>query len=103
MLCVAGTGARNAKHSASGGAGAPSSALVLVSKCSPSNSPPSGISVAGRIDGVTRRLRDPVYRQEQLKDLYAAHVKPVNKLVDELRVDANRWMPHVAPLHGGTE
>jgi hypothetical protein len=52
---------------------------------------------------VTRRMSDPAYRQEQLKDLYAAHVKPINKLVDELRVDPQRWMPHVAPLHGGTE
>ena len=52
---------------------------------------------------MTRRLSDPAYRQAQLKDLYAAHVKPVNKLVDELRVDAERWLPHVAPLHGGTE
>jgi hypothetical protein len=47
-------------------------------------------------------MSDPAYRQEQLKDLYAAHVKPINKLVDELRVDAGRWMPHVAPMHGGT-
>ena len=52
---------------------------------------------------MTRRMSDPAYRQEQLKDLYAAHVKPINKLVDELRVDAERWLPHVAPLHGGTE
>jgi hypothetical protein len=52
---------------------------------------------------VTRRMGDAAYRREQLQDLYAAHVKPVNKLVDELRVDADRWMPHVAPLHGGTE
>ena len=52
---------------------------------------------------MTRRMSDPAFRAAQLQDLYAAHVKPVNKLVDELRVGADRWMPHVAPLHAGTE
>ena len=52
---------------------------------------------------MTRRMRDPAFRAEQLRELYATHVKPVNKLVDELRVGPDRWMPHVAPLHGGTE
>lgn len=51
---------------------------------------------------MTRRMRDPEFRAGQLRELYAAHVKPVNKLVDELRVDRDRWLPHVAPMHGGT-
>ena len=50
---------------------------------------------------VTRRMADPEFRQQQLKDLYAPHVKAVNKLVDELRVDELRWAPYVAPLHAG--
>ncbi len=50
---------------------------------------------------MTRRMRDDDFRREQLAGLYAPHVKPLNKLVDELRVDGDRWMPHLAPLHGG--
>jgi len=46
-------------------------------------------------------MADEGYRQEQLKELYAPHVKAVNKLVDELRVDERRWVPYVAPLHAG--
>jgi hypothetical protein len=46
-------------------------------------------------------MEDPRFRAEQLGDLYAPHVKAVNKLVDELRVDADRWMPHLAPMHAG--
>jgi hypothetical protein len=50
---------------------------------------------------MTRRLADPDYRRQQLHDLYAPHVKAVNKLVDELRVDEHRWVPYIAPLHAG--
>jgi hypothetical protein len=50
---------------------------------------------------VTRRMRDPEFRAQQLRDLYAPQVKPLNKLVDEFRVGGDRWLPHVAPLHGG--
>jgi hypothetical protein len=46
-------------------------------------------------------MADPDYVRGQLKDLYAPHVKAVNKLVDELRVDEQRWVPYVAPLHAG--
>jgi hypothetical protein len=48
-------------------------------------------------------MADDDFRAEQLKDLYAPHVKPLNKLVDELRVDWQRWMPHIAPLHAGVQ
>jgi hypothetical protein len=51
---------------------------------------------------MTRRMSEPAYRHQQLRDLYAPHVKAINKLVDELRVPGERWMPHVAPLHGGS-
>jgi hypothetical protein len=48
-------------------------------------------------------MADPEFRRSQLDALYAPHVKALNKLVDELRVDAGRWVPHVAPMHGGVE
>ena len=51
---------------------------------------------------MTRRMKDEAFRQSQLRQPYAAHVKALNKLVDELRVPGERWMPHVAPLQGGT-
>jgi hypothetical protein len=50
---------------------------------------------------VTRRMRDPEFRAQQLQQLYAPHVKPLNKLVDEFRAGSDRWLPHVAPMHGG--
>ena len=50
---------------------------------------------------MTRRMADPDFRAAQLRDLYAPQVKAVNKLVDEFRVDDGRWLPHVAPMHGG--
>lgn len=46
-------------------------------------------------------MADPDFRRSQLDELYAPHVKAVNKLVDELRVDERRWAPYVAPLHAG--
>lgn len=46
-------------------------------------------------------MRDPEFRAEQHRGLYAPQVKPVNKLVDEYRVGGERWLPHVAPMHGG--
>jgi hypothetical protein len=46
-------------------------------------------------------MSEPAFREDQLKGLYAPHVKPINKLVDELRVDQERWVPHVAPLQAG--
>jgi hypothetical protein len=44
------------------------------------------------------------FRSQQHADRYAAHIRPVNELVDDLRDDGGRgWMPYVAPWHGGTE
>jgi uracil-DNA glycosylase len=43
------------------------------------------------------------FRAEQLAALYAPHVKALNKLVDEFSSGSGRWMPHVAPLHGGVQ
>ena len=48
------------------------------------------------------RRRSSASTQE--RDRYAAHVRPVNELVDELHdLDGRGWMPHVAPVHGGVE
>ena len=49
-----------------------------------------------------RRMADAAFRAAQEADRYAPHVQPVNELVDSLRDDVRGWMPHVAPLHGGT-
>ncbi|GAA4989048.1 uracil-DNA glycosylase [Pseudonocardia tropica] len=46
-------------------------------------------------------MSDPTFRAEQEAGRYAAHVRPVNELVDSLRDEHRGWMPHVAPLHGG--
>lgn len=48
-------------------------------------------------------MSDPVFRASQEAGRYAPHVRPINELVDGLRDDTRGWMPHVAPLHGGTE
>lgn len=48
-----------------------------------------------------RRMSDLAFRDAQEADRYAAHVRPVNELVDSLRDESRGWMPHVAPLHGG--
>jgi hypothetical protein len=53
---------------------------------------------------MARRMAQEEFRLEQERDRYAAHVRPVNELVDELRdLDGRGWMPHVAPSHGGVE
>jgi Uracil DNA glycosylase superfamily len=47
-------------------------------------------------------MRDPQFRQQQEDDLRAAHVAPVNALVDKLTDPAGRgWVPYVAPTYGG--
>lgn len=51
---------------------------------------------------MARRMRDAGYRTSQREHLYDLHVAPINRMVDELR-GAGRWMPHVAPVHGGVD
>ena len=47
-------------------------------------------------------MRDPRFRQQQIDDLRAPHIAPVNALVDELADHAGRgWVPYVAPVYGG--
>lgn len=53
---------------------------------------------------MTRRMADPAFRAHQDANRYAEHVRPINELVDSLRdQDGRGWMPHVAPVHGGTD
>jgi hypothetical protein len=53
---------------------------------------------------MARLMADVSFRRSQEADRYAAHVRPVNELVDALRdLDDRGWMPHVAPLHGGVD
>lgn len=43
------------------------------------------------------------FRAEQEADLYLPHIAPVNELVDQLfDADGLGWLPHVAPMQGGT-
>ena len=49
-----------------------------------------------------RSMADAAFRQQQLDDVYAPHIAPINRYVDELREQGRGWLPSVAPLHGGT-
>lgn len=49
---------------------------------------------------MARRMRDPIFRSEQHARLGEKHIAPVTTYVDSLRTD-QRWLPYVAPLHGG--
>ncbi len=63
---------------------------------------------AGTVDVVPgedqpmRRMRNPAFRDAQRAHLRDDHVAPVNALVDELATRGRGWVPHVAPVHGGT-
>jgi len=49
-------------------------------------------------------MRDPQFRQQQLDGIRAAHVAPINALVDELIDSSGRgWVPYVAPGYGGVD
>lgn len=53
---------------------------------------------------MTQRVADAdfaAFMAQQRGGLYADHIAPFNRMVDELRT-ADEWMPHVAPLYGGT-
>ncbi|MDQ1295452.1 MAG: hypothetical protein QG608_3337 [Actinomycetota bacterium] len=51
---------------------------------------------------MVRFMADAAFRAEQDAGRYAAHVRPINELVDELQDTGGRgWLPHVAPIHGG--
>ncbi|MGH3631569.1 MAG: hypothetical protein ACRDRL_29545, partial [Sciscionella sp.] len=48
-------------------------------------------------------MRDTTFRLQQVAELRAEHVAPINDLVDQL-IDPTAWLwaPYVAPMHGGT-
>jgi hypothetical protein len=49
-------------------------------------------------------MRDPQFRQQQVDDLRAPHIAPVNALVDELTDPGGRgWVPFVALVYGGID
>jgi hypothetical protein len=49
-------------------------------------------------------MRDPRFRQEQADGVRAAHVAPINALVDELIDPSGRgWVPYVSPVYGGVD
>jgi Uracil DNA glycosylase superfamily len=49
-------------------------------------------------------MRDPLFQEDQRAQLMAPHIKPINQLVNRLSgLDGRGWMPHVAPIHGGTK
>ena len=52
--------------------------------------------------GSMRRMKDAAFREQERDRLFDGHVAPVNSLVDELSGGERGWMPHGAPLHGGT-
>ncbi len=54
-------------------------------------------------EDVTNRMRDPAFRRYQREHLYDPHVAPLNHLVDQLAQWGRGWLPHVAPIHGGTQ
>lgn len=48
-------------------------------------------------------MKEHAFRQEQIANIYRAHIKPINELVDQLKDSENGWMPYVAPLYGGKD
>ena len=46
-------------------------------------------------------MQDPAFRADQRNQMYAPHVEPINRLVDELASQGLGWVPRVAPVHGG--
>jgi hypothetical protein len=52
---------------------------------------------------MARRMSERSFLADQRANVYAAHVEPVNRLADELtNAGTGRWVPYVAPHHGGT-
>ncbi|WP_250005689.1 uracil-DNA glycosylase [Actinoplanes sp. M2I2] len=52
---------------------------------------------------LVRQMAEQDYRQDQERNRYARHVRPVNELVDRLSGGERGWMPQVAPAHGGVD
>jgi len=53
---------------------------------------------------LVRRMADEAFWEEQQRNRYAPHVRPVNEMIDALRgQDGRGWIPHVAPWHAGVQ
>ncbi|WP_220471853.1 uracil-DNA glycosylase [Tomitella gaofuii] len=47
--------------------------------------------------------RDPAFAAQQQRDRYGGSVGEINRWIDGLRdADGRGWMPHIAPIHAGT-
>lgn len=68
----------------------------------PTRLPPARRVSAGTV-GTHRRMADESYRSEQWGHRFDEHIGPINRLVDDLIDTGRRWMPYVAPYHGGTK
>ena len=45
-------------------------------------------------------MKDPAFRADQHARLHESHIAPITDFIDSLRTK-ERWLPYVAPLHGG--
>lgn len=45
-------------------------------------------------------MRDPEFRRLQEQGLHEPHIAPITEFIESLRTP-ERWLPYVAPLHGG--
>lgn len=47
-------------------------------------------------------MKNSLFRENQRARLYEPHVAPITSYIDSLRT-LDRWLPYVAPLHGGID
>ena len=53
---------------------------------------------------MARRMRDPAFREHQKSHRLDPHIAPINEFVARLRnQDEGKWVPEVAPMHGGVD
>lgn len=50
---------------------------------------------------MARRMSDPAFLADQRARLHEPHIAPITDYIDGLRTSSGRWVPYVAPLHGG--
>jgi hypothetical protein len=53
---------------------------------------------------MARRMKDPVFLEHQKLHRLDPHIAPINEFVASLQnQDDQRWVPEVAPIHGGVD
>jgi len=53
---------------------------------------------------MARRMKDPVFLEHQKLHRLDPHIAPINEFVASLQnQDDQRWVPEVAPMHGGVD